>query len=74
MTMLATVVVMPGGLMLLLAVALVVVAMRTARGQRLLLPLKRRLPPRLRAHARKVLSVVTGEKLFLGAPSAVHTA
>jgi hypothetical protein len=71
--MLATVVAMPGGLMLLLAVTLVIVLMRSARGQRLLAPLGRRVPPRLRAHAGRVFAAVTGEKLFRELPTAVHT-
>ncbi len=65
MTTLATVLVLPGGLMLLAAVTLLIVLMRTARGQRLLLPLKRRVPPRMRARVRWILAVVTGENLFL---------
>lgn len=72
--MLATVVVMPGGLMLLLAVALVIALMRTDRGKRMLAPLGRRVPSRLRAPARRIFSAVTGEKLFLVPPSAIHTA
>ena len=72
--MLATVVVMPGGLMLLLAVALVIALMRTPRGKRLLAPLRDRIPQRLRAPARRVFCAVTGEKLFLGPPTAIHTA
>jgi hypothetical protein len=71
--MLATVVVMPGGLMLLLTVALVVLLMRSERGQRLLAPLARRLPPRLRARARRVFDTLRGEKIFLPARSAIHT-
>jgi len=64
--MLATMMVMPGGLVILLAVALAIVLMRTSRGQRLLVPLKRRIPPRVRAHAKRVMAIATGEKLFLG--------
>jgi hypothetical protein len=74
LTMLATVMVVPGGLVLLLAVVLAIVLMRTARGQRLLIPLKRRVPPRLRAQAKRVLAIATGEKLFLPAPTRVHSA
>jgi hypothetical protein len=63
--MLATMMVMPGGLVLLVAVALAIVLLRTSRGQRLLLPLRRRIPPRLREHAKRVWAIATGEKLFL---------
>jgi len=67
--MLATIVVVPGGLVLLVALALAIVLMRTATGQRLLIPLKRRVPPRLRVHAKRILAIATGEKLFLPAPT-----
>ncbi len=65
LTMLATVLVVPGGLVLLVALALTIVLMRTPTGQRLLVPLKRRVPPRVRAQARRVLAILSGEKLFL---------
>ena len=71
--MLATMMVMPGGLVVLVAVALAIVLMRTPRGQRLLIPLKRRVPPRVRAYARRVLAIATGEKLFLPEPTQVHS-
>jgi len=71
--MLATVVVMPGGVVLLIAIVLAIVLMRTERGQRLLVPLKRRVPPRLRAHAKRVLAIVSGEKLFLPPPTSVRS-
>jgi hypothetical protein len=70
--MLATMMVMPGGLILLVAVALAIVLLRTSTGQRLLLPLNRRVPPRLRAHVRRVLAIATGEKLFLPAATQVR--
>lgn len=72
--MLATVVVVPGGLVLLIALALALLAMRTARGQRLLIPFKRRVPPRVRAQAKRILALVTGEKLFLPGATTVHPA
>jgi hypothetical protein len=72
--MLATVVVMPGGIFLLLSVALVVVMMRTARGQRVVTRLGHRLPRRLRAPAQRLLAAVVGEKIFPAAPPAIHTA
>lgn len=71
--MLATVVVMPGGLLLLLSVALVIAMMRTDRGKQLLAPLGRRIPPRLRARAHRVFAAVAGEKRFLGPSRAIHT-
>ena len=70
--MLATVVVMPGGVVLLIAIALAIMLMRSERGQRLLVPLKRRVPPRLRARVKRVLALVSGEKLFLPPPSSVR--
>jgi hypothetical protein len=70
--MLATMMVMPGGLILLVAVALAIVLLRTSTGQRLLLPLRRRVPPRLRVHVRRVLAIATGEKLFLPAATQVR--
>ena len=71
--MLATILVVPGGLVLLVALALAIVLMRTATGQRLLIPLKRRVPPRLRVHAKRILAIATGEKLFLPAPTRVQS-
>jgi hypothetical protein len=71
--MLATVVVMPGGVVLLIAIALAIVLMRTERGQRLLVPLERRVPPRLRAQVKRVLAIVSGEKLFLPPPTSVRS-
>jgi hypothetical protein len=73
LTMLATVMVLPGGLMLLAAVALAIVLMRTEYGKRLLVPVKRRIPPRLRVHGKRVLAVVTGEKLFLPAARSMQS-
>lgn len=74
LTMLATVLVLPGGLVLLVAVALAVVLMRTARGQRLLVPLKRRVPPRVRFHIKRLLGLLNGEKLFPGEATRVRSA
>ena len=71
-TMLATVVVLPGGLVLLAAVALAILLMRTERGQRLLVPVKRRIPPRVRTQVKRVMALVSGEKLFLPRPTEVH--
>ncbi len=68
--MLATIMVVPGGLVLFVALALAIVLMRTDAGQRLLVPLKRRVPPRIRVQARRILALASGEKLFL--PSATR--
>ena len=73
LTMLATVVVMPGGVVLLIAIALGILLMRTERGQRLIVPLKRRVPPRLRVHVKRVLAIVSGEKLFLPPATSVRS-
>ncbi len=70
--MLATVLVLPGGLVLLVALSLAIVLMRTPTGQRLLVPLKRRVPPRLRAQAERVLAIATGEKHFLPSQSSAR--
>jgi hypothetical protein len=69
LTILATVVVMPGGLVLLASVLLLVVLARTPRGQRALVAVNRRLPLRLQHPLRRLLALVHREKLFLsGAP------
>jgi hypothetical protein len=73
-TMLATVLVLPGGLLLLAAVALTILLMRTPRGQRLLIPFKRRIPPRVRAHAKRVMAILAGEKIFLPETNTVRSA
>ena len=70
--MLATVIVLPGGIAILIAVALAIALMRTPTGQRLLVPLKRRIPPQLRARAKRILALATGEKRFLPAATHVH--
>ena len=72
--MLATVVVLPGGLVLLAAIALAIVLMRTSRGQRFLIPLKRRIPPRVRTHAKRVIALLAVEKFFLSGANTVRTA
>ena len=65
--MLTTVLVVPGGLLLLVVVALGILFMRTARGRRLLVPFKRRIPPRVRVRAKRILAIATGGKLLLPA-------
>lgn len=71
--MVATVLLMPGGLVLLLSIALLVLLARTPRGQRALVGLKRRVPPRLRAQIKRVLTLMRGEKNFLLPPTAVRS-
>jgi hypothetical protein len=74
LSMLATIMVVPGGLVLLVAIALAIALMRTPRGRRLLVPLRRRVPPRLRAHAKRILAIARGEeKLFLPAATSVRS-
>jgi predicted PurR-regulated permease PerM len=74
LTMLATVLVMPGSLVILAALALVIVLMRTSRGRRMLYAVKRRVPPRVRAQVKRALALVTGEKRFLPEAPHVHSA
>ena len=67
--MLATMVALPGGLVALIAIALVVVLARTARGRKALWALKPRLPLKLKASFKRALRLVDGEHWFpLGAP------
>ncbi|MGZ3407655.1 MAG: hypothetical protein ACXVAN_14495, partial [Polyangia bacterium] len=72
-TLLASVLLLPGGLVLLVAVALAIVLMRTERGQRLLLPFKRRIPPRVRVQVKRVMAILTGEKIFLSRTTSVRS-
>ncbi|MGZ3443097.1 MAG: hypothetical protein ACXVDD_26430 [Polyangia bacterium] len=72
-TLLASVLLLPGGLVLLVAVALAIMLMRTERGQRLLLPLKRRIPPRVRVQVKRVMAILTGEKIFLSRTTSVRS-
>jgi hypothetical protein len=74
LTMVGGMVVMPGGLIILGAIIVIVLLARTARGQRALYSVKRRVPPRLRAHIKHALTILTGEKLFLPPPPTVHSA
>jgi hypothetical protein len=64
LTLLATMLVMPGGLMLLLVVALALVAWRTERGRRALMLLKPRIPARVKAPIRKILVLASWENVF----------
>ena len=73
LTMLATVMVVPGGLVLLIALTLAIVLARTDPGKRLLVPLRRRVPPRIRVQAKRILALATGEKLFLPASTRVQS-
>jgi hypothetical protein len=72
--MLATVFLIPGGLLLLVAVALVIVLARTSRGQRVLASCKRRVPPSVRVRVKRVLALVRGENIFLPQPPPVRPA
>ena len=72
--MLTGMLVMPGGLVVLCAIALVILLARTARGQRVLYSIKRRVPPRLRGHIKRVLTLLSGEKFFPRLPPTVHSA
>jgi hypothetical protein len=74
LTMLATVLVMPGSLVILAALALLIVVARTARGRRVLYAVKRRVPPRVRAQVKRGLALITGEKRFLSEAPHVHSA
>jgi hypothetical protein len=74
LTMLATLLVLPGGLVALGALLLVVVLARTSRGQVALRLVSRRLPPRLKVPLRRMLVLAAGERPFLGSPRALHTA
>jgi hypothetical protein len=64
LTMLATVVVMPGGLFMLCAVACVLVLMRSDSGRRVLVLLRKRIPPRVKAPLCQLLRFLRGEQLF----------
>lgn len=74
LTILATVVLMPGGLVLLASLVLLVALARTGRGQRALAAFKGRLPPRLQHPVRRVLALASGEKHFLPEPPPVRPA
>ena len=71
LTLLATVVVMPGGLALLASLLLLVLLARTGRGQRALAAVRRWLPPRLQQPLGRALALACGEKLFLSGPPPV---
>jgi len=71
--MLATMLLLPGGVITLVALVVVVLVARTPRGQQTVRALARRIPPRLQAPLRRAWALARGEKLFLpGAPS-VHS-
>lgn len=65
LTLLLTVVVMPGGLVLLASILLMVAFARSARGRRALAAMRRRLPARLCHPVRHLLGPARGEKPFL---------
>jgi hypothetical protein len=72
--LLATLMLLPGGLMALCAVVLVVAIARTRRGRSALLAVGRRMPPRVRAPVVRLLSRMGREPRFLDGPSALHSA
>jgi hypothetical protein len=74
LTMLAMVVLVPGGLMALCAIALFLVLARTERGRRVLHLVRRRMPARLERPLRRTLALVRGEKAFLVQPPRLHSA
>lgn len=67
--MLATVVVMPGGLVVLVALACAFLLMRSTRGRIALASLKKRVPDRVKAPLRRLLVLAQGEQLFLEPPT-----
>jgi hypothetical protein len=69
LTLLTTILVLPGGLMALCAIAVALMLMRSDGGRRMLVGLKRRLPERLKAPLRRALLVASGEQLFLARPT-----
>jgi len=73
LSMLAGMVVMPGGLLVLAAILLVVLFARSDRGQRVLYTVKRRIPPRLRVHIKRAMVLLTGENQFLPPPPSVRS-
>ena len=70
--MLATVVVMPGGLFVLCAIACVLLLMRSDGGRRAVASLKNRIPARVKEPLRKVLLLARGEQVFLAHSSEVR--
>jgi hypothetical protein len=69
LTLLATVVVMPGGLLALCAIACALMLMRSDSGRRALSLLKKRIPARVKAPLAKMLRLMRGEQLFLASSS-----
>jgi hypothetical protein len=65
LTLLATVVVMPGGLLALCAIACALLLMRSDGGRRALSLVKKWIPARVTAPLCKMLRRMRGEQLFL---------
>jgi hypothetical protein len=64
LTMLATVVVMPGGLLILCAIACALLLMRSESGRRALELLRKRIPARVKAPLCQLLGFLQGEAVF----------
>jgi hypothetical protein len=73
LTLLATMVVMPGGLLILAAIVCALILTRTPRGRRALVGLKKRIPDRVRAPLRRMVVLARGEQFFLTPPHAQST-
>jgi hypothetical protein len=71
--MLATAVVMPGGLLLLCAVGCIFLLMRSDGGRRVLTGLRNRIPARIQLLLRRALLLTRGERLFLASGSRVRS-
>jgi hypothetical protein len=65
LTMVATLFVVPGGLVVLIVLALMIVLARTPWGQRRLAGVRRRVPPRVRARLSRIVALVRRENVFL---------
>lgn len=72
LTLLTTVVVLPGGLLALCAFAIALMLMRSDGGRRVLDGVKRRLPERVKRPLKRALVIARGEELFLPRPTRVQ--
>lgn len=68
LTLLATMVVMPGGLLALVAIGCMLVFLRTRRGRIAFDAWKLRIPPRIKAPLRRLMVLARGEDLFRSGP------
>jgi hypothetical protein len=71
--MLAAVAMLPGGLVVLCALACVLLLMRSEGGRRALNRLEGRIPPRVKEPLRKVLLLARGEQVFLRRAPPIHS-